>query len=143
MRLIGFNFKKINIEKFTDSFRDTKIDSKINIETIEEVNSDILQEKGAILKVFFDYNVDYIPKKAKVELSGELLLTLTLEQSKEIIQSWKKKKLPEPFKLSIFNIILRKSNVKALELEEDMNLPLHIPFPSLKPQTKEESTASK
>jgi peptidoglycan hydrolase CwlO-like protein len=31
---------------------------------------------------------------------------------------------------------LTKSNLKALQLEEEMNLPLHIPLPSLKPADK-------
>jgi len=33
--------------------------------------------------------------------------------------------------VSLFNIILRKCHVKALELEEDLNLPLHVQMPSL------------
>ena len=39
--------------------------------------------------------------------------------------------------IALFNIILRKANVKALELEEQIGLPLHIPLPTLKKPKKE------
>ena len=57
---------------------------------------------------------------------------------KEILKQWKNKKISEDFKIPLFNLILRKSNVKTLELEEEMGLPLHIPLPHLKNQKKTE-----
>ena len=44
--------------------------------------------------------------------------------------------MTEEFRILLFNIILRKANIKALELEEQMNLTLHIPLPTLKKQKK-------
>ena len=41
-------------------------------------------------------------------------------------------KIPEEYKLTIFNIIMKKSNLKAIQLEDEMNLPLHISLPSIK-----------
>lgn len=142
MRLVGFNFKKISVERKKESVRDAKINSKINIESIEELKSGALKNEEAILKINFDYGVDYTPDMAKIELAGSFLLSLVNEQAKEIISTWKKKQIPEKFKMIIFNIILRKSNVKALELEDDMNLPLHIPFPTLKKQEEREKPSS-
>ena len=137
MRLVGFSFKKINIERTSDSLKDLKIESKINIETIESLKSDFMQEGQDVIKVDFKYLIDYTPKIANIDLSGQVLLAMTTDQAKEIVDGWKKKKINEDYRIAIFNIILRKSNVKALELEEDMNLPLHIPFPSLKKQKEE------
>ena len=54
------------------------------------------------------------------------------------IRQWNSKKLPEDFRIALFNVILKKSNVKALELEDELNIPLHIPLPSLKKSIKDE-----
>ena len=49
-------------------------------------------------------------------------------------KGWKDKEIPEEFRIAIFNIILRKASVRALQLEEELNLPYHMPFPSIKSQ---------
>jgi len=36
----------------------------------------------------------------------------------------------------LFNIILKKSTLKALQIEEELNIPLHMQLPSLKKQEK-------
>ena len=52
---------------------------------------------------------------------------------------WNKdKKMPENFRMTLFNLILRKSSLKALQLEEEMNLPTHIQLPTLKIGDKKE-----
>ena len=138
MRLVTFNFKKINIEKFLDSFKGVKINTKINISKIEVVKSEALTKKEGLIKVNFSYNINYDPDVAKIDLKGKVLLVTTNEQAKEIEEMWKKQKMTEDFRILLFNIILRKSNIKALELEEQLGLPLHIPLPTLKKQQKEE-----
>jgi hypothetical protein len=137
MRLVGFSFKKISIERLSENLKGLKIDSKINIETIENLKSDFLKGEEEIVKIEFNYIVDYAPNIAKIDLKGQILLSMAKDKAQEVIDGWKKKKLAEDYRISIFNLILRKSNIKALELEEDMNLPLHIPFPTLKKQKKE------
>jgi hypothetical protein len=58
---------------------------------------------------------------------------------KEILKQWESHIIPEEFKIPLFNIILKKSNFKALELEEDLLLPSHIPMPSIKPSEAKDS----
>jgi hypothetical protein len=53
------------------------------------------------------------------------------EEFKSIMDSWKDKKIPENMRLGIFNFIMVKCNVKALYLEDEMNMPLHVPMPRL------------
>ena len=50
------------------------------------------------------------------------------------------KNLPEEFRLSVFNLILKKSSLKALQLEEELNIPLHIAMPFLKAQDKSQDS---
>ena len=136
MRLVSFGFRKINIEQLKDSFKEIKINSKINISKIEVIDSEALKKEETLLKVTFIYNINYNPEIAKIDFEGKILLIVNKEQAKEIEEKWKDKKMTEEFRIFLFNVILRKANIKALELEEEMNLPLHIPLPILKKQKK-------
>lgn len=133
MKLMGFNFKKISVEKLGERPKELKINTNIDISEIKNIKSDILKTKEEILAVGFSYIIDYSPSFATLNFKGDLLIALDPKISKELLKQWKKKKIPEELRIPIFNIILMKSNIKALELEEEMNLPLHIPLPTLKP----------
>jgi len=137
MKLVGFSFKKISIERTSDNLKGLKINSKINIQEIQSVHSDFMQKGQDVIKIDFTYDIDYESKIAKIQLAGQVLLAAPKEQAEELVNGWKDKKIKEEYKIAIFNVILKKSNVKALELEEDMNLPFHVPFPTLKQQKKE------
>jgi len=139
MQLIGFSFQKVSVEKFSPLKEGLKINTKIDISNIEKIKTDFFKGKGDILEIKFTYDIEYDPKIAKIEIAGTVLLEVDSKDSKEILKQWKNKKISEKFRIPLFNIILRKSNVKALQLEEEMNLPLHIPLPSLKPQNTQEN----
>ncbi len=134
MKLLGFNFTKINVEKEKDSFTDLKISNSIDVSSIEEVKQEILKSKEDVLAIKFKYSVLYNPKIAKVELEGNILLSVEPSMTKEVLKKWKDKETPEEFRMPLFNIILRKAGVKALELEDGMNLPLHMQMPLLRKQ---------
>lgn len=137
IKIIKFNFNKINVEKTSDSMKDLKINTKIDISSIEEIKSEMLKGDEKLIKVNFLYGVEYNPKIANIVLEGNIILALNKEESKKVLASWKDKKMSESFRISIFNFILKKANVKALGLEEEMNLPYHIPFPTLKAKKEE------
>ncbi len=138
MKLVGFNFTKIAVEKTSDSYKNLKLDTKIDISTIDSIDSPFFKGEEDLIKVKFVYTIEYQPNIAKIELGGDLLLGVKKTISKGVIEGWKNKKLPEEFRILIFNLILKKANVKALELEEQIGLPLHIPMPSLKKPEKKE-----
>ncbi len=140
MRAIGFSFDKINVERLSDKVENLKINTKIDISDITDVKSTFLKTKEEIIKVKFTYNINYDPEFAKIELEGNVLFALDSQKAKVFVNKWKKKTIPEDFKFTLFNIILRKSNLKALQLEDEMNLPLHISLPSLKKQENKENT---
>jgi hypothetical protein len=137
MKLISFKFKKIQIEKLSESFKNVKVNTKIDISNIEQIESPALNNES-ILKIKFNHKIDYDPEIAKIELGGETLLVVEEDKVKEIIDAWKNKKMSEDFRIVLFNIILRKTNIKALELEDQMGLPLHVPLPTLKKKAKKE-----
>lgn len=137
MKLVGFNFTKISVEKTGDSYKNLKLNTKIDISKIDTVDSPFFNGEEDLIKVKFLYTIEYNPNIAKIELGGDILLGVEKTLSKGIIEAWKEKKISEEFRILIFNLILKKANVKALELEEQIGLPLHIPMPSLKKQKKE------
>jgi len=132
MKIIGFNFNKINIEKLSDDLKGLKINTSINMSDVKQLKQSPLQTKEDLLEVKFEYNINYDPKIAKISLSGTVLIMTDSKISKEFLKEWKKKKLPEAYRTLIINVVLKKSNLKALELEDDLGLPLHLPLPSLK-----------
>lgn len=125
MKFVGFNFSKISIEKKSDSFKDLKINTNIDILDVKEAKNNILKQKEEIVIVKFTYNVDYQKNIATIDIEGTVAVALDSKAAKDLIKQWKDKKLSEDIKMPIFNVILRKSTIKAFELEDQMNLPLH------------------
>lgn len=138
MKIIGFSIKKIVIEKKAELREDIKLKAGLGIEKIEEETIAITDKKG--LRFDFSYEVKYEPGIADVEIKGYLITIPEKDEREEILKSWKKRKFDHSSKVALFNFILNKCNLKALELEDEIGLPLHIPFPKLKP--KEEETKS-
>ena len=131
MKVIGFNFKKIFAERTNDSVEKLKINTGINIADILPVKSSVFKSKEEVIQVNFEYSINYDPDFAKVEFSGTLLLSLEAKEAREVLKEWKEKKMPEEFKISIFNTILRKSTIKAVELEDELHLPIHVSLPKV------------
>lgn len=132
MKILGFNFTKINIEKYKDSLKDLQIKNEVDIPDITEVKQDFFKTDEEMLGVKFTYNIIYSPEIAKIQTEGTMLVSLDSKTAKEILKEWKKKELPEDFRISLINVIFRKAGLKALELEDEMNLPLHMQLPTLK-----------
>ena len=137
MRIAGFNFKKISVEKTGEKAGELKINTKVDIPSIEILKPEFVKTKDELLQINFEYNVNYEPNFAKIEIIGSVIVALDPKSAKEVMKNWQNKEMPDDLRLSLFNVILRKSNIKALELEDEMNLPLHIPFPPLKIDTKQ------
>jgi|TARA_Y100000310_G_scaffold167546_3_gene167450 hypothetical protein len=132
MKIIGFNFNKISIERFTDKLEELKINTNVDIKNVKQLKQELFHTKEEVVEIIFGYDVDYSPDIAKVYLSGNIILLVDSKTASEFIKEWKNKKIPEKYKLTIFNVILKKSNLKSIQLEDEMNLPLHISLPSVK-----------
>jgi len=138
MKLLGFNFTKIQVEKFKERVEGLKIGTRIDVSEINEAKAGILKTKDEILAVKFTYGLDYEPEMAKLDLEGNLVISLESKKSREVLRDWKDKKMPDDFRNTLFNLILRKASLKALQLEEEMNLPIHMQLPTLKINEKKE-----
>lgn len=139
MRALGFNFTKISVEKLKELKEikeNIKINTGIDILDLKEVEEHILKTKDDLIEAKFVYKINYIPEYAKLEFEGRIIIATDQKITKNIIKEWKKKKLPEEFRILLFNIILKKISLRALSLEEELNLPLHIPMPSFRKETQ-------
>lgn len=139
MRLIGFNLTKIYAERKGPNTQDLKISNKIDIPNIEETKSDSFKFKEDLVSIDFSLIIDYAPEIAKIEICGRILLGLDSKMAKSVLNDWKEKKVSEDFKITLFNLILRKASIKAIQLEEEMGLPLHIQLPFARKQDMKEN----
>ncbi len=136
MRLIDFKFEKICGEKKEEQVRDFKLQSNIDLKTIQSIKDKKSKMEGDLLEIKFGYSIKY-SEFAKIELEGKLVIKAEESESKDILKEWKNKKLPEEFKFIIFNLILTKSNVRALQMEDELKIPYHISLPKLENKKKE------
>ncbi|MEM4259199.1 MAG: hypothetical protein QXS38_00330 [Candidatus Pacearchaeota archaeon] len=147
MRIIGFNFTKVSAERAADFVPGSEINTNIDFIEIEKEETDLAKDNNEAIRVSFQFNVFYRRKEKKekekgqkngeISLTGFIILLAPKEEAKELYKYWKKKELPASFKVPIFNFLLKKCSTRALQLEEELNLPLHIPMPRLK-QSQEE-----
>ena len=140
MKILGINFTKLNAEKLSIDTKGVKIGTHIDLSEIREVKSDFFSNKEKVLGIKFSYEIDYDPNFAKIKLAGNILISVNEQMSSQILEGWKTKNLPEEFRLNVFNLILKKSSLKALQLEEELNIPLHIAMPFLKAQDKSQDS---
>ena len=137
MRLALFNLTKIDAEKKSNNFKDLKFESSLNLKDIKKSENEFNNSNKVFLEIPFVWGVNYAPDIAKINFEGNLVVVEEKERAEKILNDWSEKKLSEEDRLKIFNIILRKSSVKAAFYEEELNLPLHFQVPSLKEAKKE------
>ena len=140
MKIAGYSLTDVKATK-DPKFKRSAINTNIEFTNIEKENLEILKDSEA-LKASFKFSVNYkeSPNKdeknnlAEVSYGGVLLLSVSKDESKEFIKSWKKKEVPKTMVLPLYNFILKKCSIKALQMEEDMGLPPHMPLPQVQPQ---------
>ena len=139
MQIIGFNFEKISVErKKATSKEEIKIQSAMNILEVSEEKVDVMKEQ-TIVRIVFEFIVQYQPEFALVQFKGSILAALEKAQLKEVLQSWKQKQLAPTIRTPIFNLILNKCNIQALQLEDELGLPFHVQLPKITEEQMKEA----
>jgi len=131
MKLAGFNFTKILVDKKSSNFKNLSIKSGIHIDEIKEITSP-MKNNESFLSVKWKFEVVYEKDIAELKFEGNVLVSIEKEKAKKVLKQWKEKKVDEEFNLAIINVILKKCNIKAVQYEDDFTLPLHFKLPSLK-----------
>lgn len=154
MQIVGFNFTKISAFRSPD-FRRGSLNTNMVFLDITEEKLPLLSTKAQ--KVTFRFSIEYKSPEAKKEekpepakepkeekknleaeiaFEGEIVLSVSEKETEKIQKAWEKKELPPEFNVFLFNMILKRCSLKALQIEDELNLPNHIPFPSLKTEPK-------
>ena len=136
MNIVGFNFTKMNIERSKLPTEKVKVNTKMSISAIESIKSNLLNTGEDLLGVEFTYSLEYEPEFAKIEFKGNIIISLEPKLAKEVLKEWESKRTTEEFRIPILNVILRKANLKALQLEDELGLPPHLPLPSFRKEEK-------
>src|SRR3989339_749123 len=84
MRVVGFNYTKIFAEKYTNDFKDLKIETSLNIDSIEENSSKLPDKKITLLDFNFTSSINYSKNIAKIELSGKMVLSVDSKVADEV-----------------------------------------------------------
>jgi hypothetical protein len=139
VKIVGFNLTKISIEREKEMKGKLEIKSNLSVTDVNKENIDLSKENEVVA---FDFNltINYEPKVAEIVFNGEVLVLMSHEEAKNVFKKWKKKEIEDSIRIIIFNTILVKCNIKALELEDELNLPTHIPMPKLAPQQQKSYT---
>jgi hypothetical protein len=144
MQIIGFNFTKITAEKKPEFKRGNSHRTNIEFLDIKKEDTSLLMNQHTIA-VNYKYSLSYFHEEKKKEkitaeiiLEGNILFAADEKESAEILKDWKKKAIPQGVKIALFNTILRRCSPKALLLEEEINLPPHLPIPQVSSENPEE-----
>ena len=161
MNVIGFSLTKLSGERKKDFKPSSGTSTNIEFTNAEKTEIPMLKLDSEAVNVFFRFTVAYTEgenaektdkteKKGKgkdestpteISIEGTITLSTTSEESQEILKSWKSRMLPDYFKIPIFNLILKKCSIRALQLEEELGLPFHISTPQIRAQSKDEAAA--
>jgi len=136
--IIGFNFTKISVEKkpATASGK-INISNNISITDVKEKEISLGKAKQKTLLFTFKFNSKYEPAIGDIEILGNITYVSDQTKITEIMNNWKKdKKLPKEVMTQVIGAALNKSNIQALILSRDINLPPPIPLPKVKASTK-------
>jgi len=137
MTVVSFNFTKIEAEKKEGAKGKISIKNNVSINNVDEKDLSLGSQKQKVLNFTFEFTSKYEPDYGSIRLVGNVLYMEDAKRVKEILDAWKKeKKLPKEVTGKIINVVLNKSNVQALILSEQVNLPPPVPLPKIQLESK-------
>ncbi len=143
MPIVGFNFNKVHVEKKEKADNqptNIQIKNDVLITNVQEEKLPTGKAKSDGLKFDFKFSLKYEPEVGEVELIGFIYYLDEPEVIKDIFKSWKKdKKIPQNITSALVNAVLVKGTIKALSLSQEVNLPPHLPLPTVNPKSSPES----
>ena len=139
MPIVGFNYNKIDVEKkelsLKDKSKNMQVKSNVNINEVKEQKLPTGKEKNEGLRIDFTFTLQYDPDLGHINLQGFIFYLDDAKVMKTIYKEWEKdKQLPQEVMGEIINMVLLKSNIKALYLSQEVNLPPHIQMPRVVPK---------
>jgi hypothetical protein len=137
MKIVGYNITNLTANKHSN-LQKSSINTNITFTDVQKEKIEVLKDADA-LKTKFKFTVEYSDqdnkesKNNEVALEGFLTLSVSKDESIDFLKQWKKKEVPKDKVIPLYNYILKRCSIKALQLEEDLGLPPHMPVPQVKP----------
>ena len=133
MGIVGVNFIKLGAERSVKNSGQLRLNSNVHVKSVEKHELTVGGKKQQTLQFNFNFTVKYEPKAGNINLQGFLTYVDSNEKITELAKQWKKgKKLPEEVMIPVMNSILTKSNIMAILLTREINLPSPVQFPKVK-----------
>lgn len=136
--IVGFTFTKLSVERHTSLQGKIGVKNDLNIRDVQEqpLAPDMSSNQQAVSFAFV-FTVSYTPHVADITILGNVLYAAAPKTISEILSTWQdKKKVSADISVDVLNFVLQKCNIRALELAQEFNLPLHIPMPTVNLQQK-------
>jgi len=140
MAIVGFNFKKMLVERKDDLKGKVSIKNNVSIKNVEKFPVSLASKKEDALRFTFDFLTSYdVAGKsvADVNITGEVLAIEKPDVTASILDVWKKnKKVDSKLAAPVLNAALAKCNVQAIILSKEMGLPSPVPLPRFSTEKK-------
>ena len=133
MTIVGFNFTGITAEKKDMVNEKINISNNVSITGVEKTDLSLGTTKQNAIRFIFKFDTTYTPDVGSINLTGDVIYVADDKKVKDMLGQWKKDKKVDPqVTESVLNMILSKSNIEALLLSKEVNLPPPIPMPKVK-----------
>lgn len=153
MQLVGFNFKKILVERNNLARFNKAGNVSLGIKNVEKENISLLKDEEA-LKFEFNYSINHKVDEALSDknsskkneefngilFEGNLVMAATKEEADLIMKAWEKNEIEKSVYESLCNIILRKCVSKAVLLTDELGLPLPVLVPKMSLEAKQQQS---
>ena len=132
MTIIGFNFTKIDVLRKGRLEGQINISNNVGIKDVRESKVELGKASQSGIRFTFEFSSSYEPDVGHINIEGEVIYVGSDKKVKDIASMWKKsKKVPQDVMTEVLANVLTKSNVEALILSRDVNLPPPIPMPKV------------
>ncbi len=130
--IVGFHYTKLSIERYQPIQGKVSVRNDVNIQNVKEQPIPRVQGSHKTVAFQFVFTVTYAPHVADVVITGDVYYAAEPKKIDEVISTWKSKKKVSPeISLGVLNLVLQKCNIRALEMAQELNLPSHIPLPTV------------
>ena len=133
MKLLTSRYLKISGERNPDYTDKISVKQNIKIKSLEKYKT--ISSKEDSIKVIYNFEISY-GDLGKIELEGLFILSMDSKTQKDLLKNYSDKKMNNTESIALMNLIIQRASIKALELEEELFLPIHIQLPSLKTKTE-------
>ena len=133
MTIVGVHITKVNAERnMKSSAQKVGINNNITIKDVSEHDFMLGSAKQQVLKYTFVFNCKYTPDVGSIDVEGDVMVLADIEETKKVLQEWKSnKRVHSDQTEEILNSALMRSNIQAIKVSQDLNLPSPVPLPRI------------